>query len=90
MDKIAKTFIIYITTLSRTLMMQIHSFCQICIGLLLTYKALIEVLPEYLDYVNIFLFNLIIELRENISINKYAIKLVEDNQSYYRLICSLR
>lgn len=32
---------------------------------------------EYFDFTNIFFFNLIIELPENIGINKYTIKLVE-------------
>lgn len=37
-------------------------------------RALIEILLKYTDYADIFLYNLAIELLENTSINKHAIK----------------
>lgn len=37
----------------------------------------------YINYTNIFLFNLVIELPENIDTNKYVIKLIKGNQISY-------
>lgn len=53
-------------------------------------KASIKVLSKYLDYINIFLFDFIIELSKNTSMNKYIIKLIESKQLLYRLIYSLK
>ena len=52
-------------------------------------KALIEVLPKYVNYTDIFLFDLVIELLENRNINKYAIELQKSKQPEYRQIYSL-
>ncbi len=52
-------------------------------------KALIKVLPEYLDYINIFIFDCVIELPENTGINKHIIELVEGKQLPYGPIYSL-
>lgn len=41
---------------------------------------------KYSDYAEIFLTNLVIKLPENISINKYAIKLINKKQPLYRPI----
>ena len=59
-------------------------------GFLLANKSYIENLPNYLDYADIFLFDLAIELYENIFINKYVIKLGKDKQAPYEPIHSLR
>lgn len=67
----------------------IHLTRMTQITLLQANKALIEVLDKYFDYVNVFSFNLVIELLENISINKYTINIKKDKQSLYRLIYSL-
>lgn len=76
LDKNTKTFILYVATLS-ALEIKIHSFCKIQLGLLLAGKAFIRILPEYLDYTNIFLFDLLIKLLENTNMNEYIIKLVK-------------
>lgn len=41
-------------------------------------KAFTKILSEYIDYTNIFLFKLIVELLKHNSINDYTIKLIED------------
>lgn len=46
-------------------------------------KAPIKVLPEYLNYTNIFLFDLAMELLENINMNKNTIKLVKSKLPPY-------
>ena len=71
-------------------MIEVHLSYQAQLGLLLANKAFIKVLPEYLNYVKVFLFNYIIELLENIAINKYIIKLIEDKQPLYGPIYSLK
>ncbi len=77
LDANTETFVIYITDLS-ALVIQIHRFCQTQIRLLMDNRALIEVLPEYLDYTNVFLNNFVIKLFENTGINNHSIKLIED------------
>ncbi len=52
-------------------------------------KTSTKVPAEYLDYANIFFSDLAIELPENISINEYAIKLINRKQLLYRLIYTL-
>lgn len=53
-------------------------------------KPLTKVSLKYSNYTNIFLFDLAIELPENIGINKYAIELAKSKQplngSIYTLI----
>ena len=39
--------------------------------------VLVEVPPEYLDYADVFLFDLAMKLPENTQMNKHAIELVE-------------
>ena len=63
---------IYIATLL-ALTMQVHPFCQVQIGLLLADKASTKVLPKYLDYANVFLFDFAMELPENTSMNEHTI-----------------
>lgn len=77
LDKIVEIFVVYITTLTAALTIQVHPLCQTQVGLLLANKAPVKVLPKYLDYVDVFLFDFVIELFKNTSINKHAIKLVE-------------
>lgn len=36
-------------------------------------KSSIKILPKYVDYANMFLFDLVLELPKNIDINEYAI-----------------
>lgn len=48
---------------------------EVLIALLYIDKTLVKISAKYLDYTNDFSFNLIMELPENTSINKYTIKL---------------
>lgn len=68
---------IYIATLLAALTMQVYFSYQVQVGLLLIDKAFVEVLSKYLDYAKVFLFDLVIELPNNIGMNKHAIKLIE-------------
>lgn len=47
-------------------------------------------MTKYLDYLDVFLFDLIMELHKNTGINKYVIKLIKDKQLFYKPIYSLR
>ena len=53
-------------------------------------KASTEVPFEYLDYVDVVLFDLGIELPENSGMNKYVIELVEGKEPPYSSIYSLK
>ena len=88
-DKNTKTLLIYVTTLLASSML-VYLFCQAQIGLLLVDKVFTEVPTKYSNYIDVFLFDLVIELSKNTSINKHVIKLVEDKQLPYSLIYSLR
>ena len=44
-------------------------------------KPLTEILPEHIDYADVFSHNLALELLENTGINKNAIKLIEETSS---------
>lgn len=44
---------------------------------------------KYIDNNNVFSFNIVIKFFENISINKYIIKVVKDKKSLYKFILSL-
>lgn len=69
--------------------MQIYSSHLTQLGLLMANKSFIKVLPKYLDYADVFLFDFVIELFKNIGMNKYTIKLVESKQLLYGPIYSL-
>ena len=88
LDENVETFIVYVAALLAPMIL-VHFFCQAQIELLLADKAFIEVLPKYLNYTDVFSFDLAIELLKNTDMNKYAIELVEDKQLPYRLIYSL-
>ena len=49
-------------------------------------KTFIKVLIQYLSYADIFSLDLAIELSKNISINKHAIKLINEKQLPYKPI----
>ena len=57
--------------------MPVYSKRQVQVGALLFNKVFIEVPVEYSNYSNIFSVENVVELPENIRINKYAIKLEE-------------
>lgn len=75
LNKNTKTFIVYIIALK---IISIYLIQKVQIFLLFVNKAFIEVLFKYLNYINNFLFNLIIELLKNTNMNKYNIKLVKN------------
>ncbi len=77
---------IHIATLSAIPVMQVYLFGQAQVGLLLADKASIKVFSKYLNYANIFIFDLIIKLLKNTGINKYVIKLIDGKQPLYGLI----
>lgn len=77
LNKNTKIFIIYIIALS-VLVIQVYSFCQAQIILLLAEKTIIKIPSKWLNYANIFLFNFAIELFKNTYINKYAMKLIKN------------
>ena len=58
--------------------MQVYLFYQANNKPLLVKKALIKNPSKYINYTNIFLFYLILELFENTIINKFVIKLVKN------------
>ena len=53
-------------------------------------KAPTKVLSEYVDYADVFSFNLTMELPKNTGINKHAIELQNGKQPFYRLIYNLQ
>ena len=76
LDENTKTFVVYIVILSAPTM-QVHPFLQAQIGLFLANKAPTKVLPKYLDYDDVFLFDFAKELPENTGINEHVIELVK-------------
>ena len=52
-------------------------------------EAPTKVPPKYVDYADFFFFELMMELIENISINKHVIKLQKNKQLPYRSIYNL-
>ena len=92
LDKNAKTFVVYVATLSAptSLTTQVYPFRQAQFGLLLTGKTLVEVPSKYWDFPDIFLFDLVMELPENTSTNEHTIKLIKNKQPPYGPIYSLR
>ena len=93
MDDESKSFVVYIAALkalSKSTRMTIYPSQAAQIAALKQDKTLTKVLPKYADYADVFSFDLAIELPENISINKRAIKLQEVKQLPYRPIYSLK
>ena len=91
LDKEFKLFVIHIAGLEALLArMMIHFLQQASIAALKQNEALTKVSSKYLDYANIFSFDLTMELPENISINYHTIKLQKVKQPLYGLIYSLR
>lgn len=58
--------------------MVIHPSSAVQLATLQSDKVSSKISTKYVDYANIFLFDLIIEISENTNINKYIIKLEED------------
>lgn len=82
-------FVIYVSNSPVTPIMQVHPFYQAQVRILLVNKALIKILSKYLDYIDVFLFDLTIKLFENTNIYDYVIQLAKNKQLSYRPIYSL-
>lgn len=86
LDKKVEIFIVHMTVL---LTLSIHPSRKTQIRVLIAKKAPTKLPAEYLDYADVFLPDLVIELLEYIGINNYTIDFVEDKQlpygSIYRL-----
>lgn len=52
-------------------------------------KASTEILAKYSDYANVFSFDLVMELPENMGMNKYVIEFKDEKQPPYRPIYTL-
>ena len=91
LNQTAETFVVHVVTLSTPTSpkMQIHPPSQAQVGLLLVNKALVKIPPKYLDYADVFLFDLAIELPENTGMNEHAIKLIENKYPTYGPIYNL-
>ena len=87
LDKNSKTLMIHIIALKAETSIHLLQIAQIAV--LQWEKALIKILAEYSDYINVVFKDLAIELSENIGKNKYTIKLIEEKQPPYGLIYAL-
>lgn len=85
LNKNSEIFTVYITTLKATGIANIIIYLLqiVQIAVLQFDKTSTKIPAKYTNYTNIFLFDLAIELSENISINKHAITLVKDKQQLY-------
>ena len=78
LDKIIKTFVLYVSFLSLRLKIKIYLTRKIQITLLLAKEVIIW--SEYSDFANIFFKKSAKILPERIKINKYTIKWVDSKQ----------
>lgn len=88
LDENFETFVVYIAALKAP-GITIYLFWKAQVAFLQVNKAFTEIVFEHLDYANIFLANLAIELLEHKSINNHSIKLVKSKKFSYEMICSL-
>lgn len=88
LDKISKTFVVYIATLEAS-GITIYPSQTAQIVVLQQDKAPTEISAKYQDYTNVFSPDLAMELLENININEYAIELRDGKQPPYRPIYTL-
>lgn len=85
-DENSEMFVMHVVVLEAKLSMLMYSTKKAQILVFQTDKTPTKVSAKYLEYTNIFTFNLAIELSENISIYKYVIKLIDNKQLLYRFI----
>ena len=83
-----KTFMIHVRTLAEPITMPIHPSCQAQVALLISEETGIP--AEYSDFSNFFSSHSAAELPEQTRINDHRIDLLDDKQSPYSLIYSLR
>ena len=92
LDEESKTFLVHVTALRAPLglaKMTIHPARAAQIAALKQDEAPTKVPSEYTDYADVFSFDLVMELSEDTSINKHAIKLHNGKQPAYGPIYSL-
>ena len=90
LDEEFETFVVYVAALEALLAgMTIHLSRKALISALIQNEAPTKVLPKYVDYADIFSFDLAMKLLKNTDINKYAIELQNDKQPSYGPIYSL-
>ena len=92
MDEESETFVVYVTAveaLAGLAEMIMHPSQTAQIATLKQDKTLTKVLSKYVDYANVFSFDLAMELFENTGISKDVIKLQDGKQPAYRPIYSL-
>ena len=90
MDKETENFVVYIAILEALLgRMRIYTLQKAQIATLKQNKAFIKVSTKYVNYTNLFSFNLAMKLPENTSINENFIKVKVGKQPPYRPIYSL-
>ena len=79
-------------TVLETQLIRIAIYCswKAQISALIQDEALTKVSPKYIDYTDVFSFDMAMELPKNTGINKHAIKLQDGKQPPYGLIYSLR
>ena len=88
MDINNETFMIHVA-IRKLEKMPVHSKNQAHVEALFFDKASTKVPTQYSDYSNIFSVENVMRLRENIRLNKHAIKLEEGQQPLFRSIYSL-
>ena len=87
-----ETFVVHIAFFespSNTQEADVHLSCRVQIAALVANKALISILTQYSDFVNVFSLELASNLLEHNEINDHTIKLVNDQQLSYGPIYSL-
>lgn len=83
-NKILETLVVYIVAVEAIILMYLFS------GYSDSYIAIRhKISSEYLDYADIFSSDMAMELKNNTSINKHAIRLIKQNQSVCRPIYAL-
>ena len=88
-----EAFVVYVASLespSNNQKYNLHLSCKAQIAALIANKAPTSIPTEYSDFVNIFFLKLASKLLEHTGINDPAIKLVENWQSLYEPIYSLK
>ena len=90
LDEEFETSVVHVAALEAPLAgMAIHPSRAAQILTLIQDETPTKVSPKYAGYADVFLFDLAMELPKNTGINKYAIKLQNSKQPFYRLIYSL-
>ena len=91
LDEESETFVVHVAILEAPLVgIAIHLSQAAQISALIQDGASTKVPPKYVDYADVFLFDLAMKLSEKTGINEHAIELQDSKQPFYGPICSLR